>query len=458
MKNMTNKMLALFLLFSNLLFAQDPALFMEAEISPKESAYAQTPITYSIRLYRQVNLTQASITEPTVNDPDAMIEKLGDDREYQHVDQNGRLYRVIEQRYVVIPQLVGELIFSPVVFEGRILQGGNSFFHTKTQYSRMTSDEKRVTIKPIPSPFRTNNWLPAENVKAKIEWSSDPSKVQLGESITWTLTLTAQGCLAEQIPDVLLPIPSEFKHYQDKPQIENQMSAKSFTGVKKIKVALIPTKPGTISLPEIKIKWWDLKEDKEKETLVPGTTLHIEPGLIADAGDNITVLDTSMRDALTPVKLETQSVIQAQSEPQTLPLWAWALIGLNGIWIIGGVVYLLKKINFKRKKAKPDSKTCVRDQLKAACDANDPKQAEMLLLAWAAQTYPQIKPLNLIEIKKHAPESLQDPILQLYQALYSHKSPWVGEDLWAAFAAFNPKKGTAPKKRPPEELLRKLYT
>ena len=75
----------------------------------------------------------------------------------------------------------------------------------------MKSGEEKVVVKPVPSPFQKNNWFAANDVIIKGEWSADPSRMELGEPVTWTLTLMADGCLGSQIPEVPLRLPAELR-------------------------------------------------------------------------------------------------------------------------------------------------------------------------------------------------------------------------------------------------------
>ena len=57
----------------------DDDLFLEVEATP-ESPYVQSQVLYTMRLYRRVDIAQASLNEPEL--ADAVIEKLGDDSNY----------------------------------------------------------------------------------------------------------------------------------------------------------------------------------------------------------------------------------------------------------------------------------------------------------------------------------------------------------------------------------------
>ena len=416
--------------------SSDP-LFVETDVQPKTDVYEQTQLFYTIKLYCSVNLAQGTLSDVKVNDPDAIIEKIGNDAEYDHYHTNGKRYRVIERKYAVFPQKAGELVFSPILFEGRILRGGNSFFSAHTPITRVKSGEEKVVVKPVPSPFQKNNWFAANDVIIKGEWSADPSRMALGEPVTWTLTLMADGCLGSQIPEVPLRLPAELRSYPDKPEISNQPKPDGLIGVKQLKVVLIPSKTGEMKIPEISVKWWDLKGDQIRVAKLPETLIQVNDGLVA-------MNDSPMPEAVVPApKIEEKSV-----DSRPLPEWVWGAVGLN-VLLIAAIAFLL------RKKRKPDPLNQIRKDLKQACAAGDAKQAETALLTWAGILKPEEKYWNLLKIKQAVPESFQQALDELYGALYSQKSGWKGEALWKAFAAFKKQKPSHADKK--SEMLKELY-
>ena len=102
--------------------SSDP-LFVETDAQPKTDVYEQTQLLYTIKLYCSVNLAQGTLSDVKVNDPDAIIEKIGNDAEYDHHHTNGKRYRVIERKYAVFPQKAGELVFSPILLKGESSEG-----------------------------------------------------------------------------------------------------------------------------------------------------------------------------------------------------------------------------------------------------------------------------------------------------------------------------------------------
>lgn len=426
---------------------QDDDIFLEVDLSPNDLVYEQALLKYTVRLYCSVQMAQATLSEVSTNDKDAIVERLGNDIEYDHLHANGKRYRVYERRYVIFPQHAGELIFSPLVFEGAIISGRHSFFDMQTKVKRLHSDQKKITVQPIPAPFQKSNWLAANDVKLAEEWSVDPDKAVIGEPITWTLKLTADGCMGNHIPDLVLEFPSELKHYLDKAEVSNQATEDGFIGTKQIKVALIGTKPGKIQLPKVALSWWNLKSNKVQHIELPSRTLTIQ--------DNNIAMNASVTEA--PVSISTSSPDEELIQmPHQSFLWMWCIFGLGGALLIGLALGVYKML--KSKSEKPDSLKDFKNDLKKACQEGNAKQAEIALLAWFSHKSPQSKILNLSSLKNSLNEEFQAAINDLYQALYSKNSAWTGEALWKAFCAYKPPKKSNRKKKEKEDLLPELYS
>jgi len=425
---------------------KDDLLYLKTEIYPVESAYEQAMLIYTIKLYSSVNIAQASLSEPKTNDPDTLIEQLGNEREYEYYNKSGKRYMVIERKYAVYPQHAGELIFSPVAFEGKVITGKNSFFDVQTQFKRVLSEQHKIEIKPIPAPFQRNNWIAAKDLKLTEEWSADTKQMLLGEPITWTLKITADGCLGNQIPDIALNFPADMKHYLDKPVVSSQYTSDSVLGTKQIKIALIATKAGAITLPEIAIKWWDVEADQMRQTQLPARTIQVQPETVA--------MNTKSSEQ-PHYDVSSAHIEQKNPESQSLPVWVWCLIGVNGILLIGFIRFLYNKISFKF--AKPNSTKQIKYHLKIACKANNAKKAEECIRAWAGIILPQVKPLNIMTLKKHLSIKLQEALDELYQALYSNNCEWNGSGLWKAFKAFKPAKIAKAHDKARVEVLQELY-
>ncbi len=247
-------------------------IFLENSLD-KESAWVQSQLIYTIRLLRTVGIANATLSEPVTSDPDAIIEKISEDS-YQ-TTRKGIQYEVFERRYAIFPQKSGVLKIDPLTFEGRInaTQPRTIFdqFRMSGQLKRLRSKAVETIVKANPASINLQDWLPASNLQLIEEWSDDIQDLKAGEPVTRTITIAAEGLTGVQLPDLDFNDIDGLKQYPDNSVIENRQSSNGITGLKQIKVALIPANAGTYTLPEIKLQWWNTKTDEERNSLHPST-------------------------------------------------------------------------------------------------------------------------------------------------------------------------------------------
>ncbi len=422
----------------------EEAIFIETEIKPDAAVYEQTPIVYIVRLFYSVQVVQGTLSDVKVNDKDAIIEQIGNETQFE-LHRNGKRYMVVERQFSVIPQHAGELVFSPTVFEGSIAVGNHSFFNLQTVIKRIYSLEKKIEVKK--APFQ-KNWFPANDVQLTEEWSKDPGTLNMGEPVTWSITIKASGNFGNQIPDIALNLPKNLKHYLDKPEITNQQTADGFYGTKQIKIALIPSKEGEFQLPEIHVEWWNLKSDKKETAVLPPRTIQVINEEIA--------METEIAEHKLVMNEEiVNENLNELSKPMDGNYKLLRLLG-GGIAIFTISALILMRLNTKPREKKEDTIKQIKKKLKKACYANDAKASEMYILKLMSKLYPEKKTINLVTIKEHAPENLKAALSDLYQALYGRKSNWEGGGLWQAFSSFKPFK-TVCKQAEIKQPLRELY-
>ncbi len=415
-------------------------IFLESSID-KKSGWLQSQFIYTIRLLRTVNITGASLTEPETSDPDAIIHQIGEDR-YQ-TTRNGVRHEVIERRYAIFPQKSGLFKINPITFEGRInaTQPRSIFDQLRMsgQLKRLRSKTVEVNVKAAPPGVNLQDWLPAGNVQLIEEWSDDIQNIKAGEPVTRTITIAAEGLTAVQLPDLDLKEINGLKQYADKAVVENRQSKNGLTGLKQIKVALIPAAAGSYTLPEIKLQWWNTKTNK-KETAIIGQTLVTATG------------ETQTNKVIThPVQTQNESLqdkpvtTDNKTPPSSLqteldePYWKWSTLFFALAWLFT-LALLFKKS--KRQQPQSKIKTNVSGKtvksavaaVKEYANKNDARKTKITLIEWAQLFYDDKELTNLSQITEHCTAQLSQHIKQLNQTLYSpEKTSWNGKELATAF-------------------------
>lgn len=351
-----------------------PAAWLEAELD-REQVYVQGQVIYTLRILLRPQVQNASLQDPTAEA--VQIERLGEDQ-VTEVQRDGLRYRQIERRYALLPQHSGAIeiqapLLSAAVPESRTSRsqaagvgagagpgspfgsGASAFeqFFGRDPFGEMDSLFQRtrpiqvrgpaltLEVKPQPAGAPAP-WLPAEDLQLAENWTPDPAAAQtrlrVGEPITRTIALTAQGLSAAQLPDLTGAVPPGVKSYPDKPRTETRAEGSTLVAVKEIRQALVPIVAGKLVLPEIRLGWWDTRADQERVAVLPARTLEILPAMGAidsqmPLGHGATAepalpptsqdppsTDPAASAGLTPdPRLAPPGATQSEESPETLP-------------------------------------------------------------------------------------------------------------------------------------------
>ncbi|MGR9086946.1 MAG: BatD family protein [Gammaproteobacteria bacterium] len=420
-------------------------IFLQVEAVPKEP-HVQSQVIYTVRIYSRVDIARASLNEPELED--AVIEKLGDDGNFS-TQINGVDYSVTERKYAIFPQKSGPATIKPVVLSAEVLShsrpGFNSFFNAqfaKTQ--RVSSRPVVLNVKPVPPAFSGARWLSAEQLELKEEWSGDTSRMKVGEPLTRTLIIRAKGATVGQLPELNTAKGDDsVKMYPDQPVLKEQKNSDGLIAFRQEKIALIPSKAGSHTLPAIQIPWFNTLKGVVETAVIPAVTITA----VAVTGGETAVLAPAMNPARpenTPLRKRTE-----QGNP-----WPWVSLFLAVGWMTTAACLL------GRRAVEPPAGTDSRKpldedgirSLKKACAENDPMAAKNALIGWGRQHFDAA---SLGAIAMCCDARLRDEILMLNRILYSRESlPWQGKKLFQAFSENKARKQFADRK---DRSLEPLY-
>jgi len=409
----------------------DDDLFLEVEATP-QSPYVQSQVLYTVRLYRRVEIAQASLNEPELGD--AVIEKLGDDSNY-NTQINGVNYLVTERKYSIFPQKSGSLTIKPLMLTAEVVANTrpnfNGFFNSQmTKTKKISSKSVTLDVKPAPATFTGKHWLSAEQLVLKEEWSGDNQQMKVGEPLTRTLTLLAKGTTVGQLPEINIgKIDDRLKTYPDQPVLQEQKKPEGLIAFREEKIAVIPSKAGFYKLPAIEIPWFNSQSQKMEIAKIPETAI---TALDAAGAQQAPVTPLAPAEVQQPQKTEQSTPIT--TPPQQQNIWLWVSVFLASGWLATLAYFLIKRSAKKPVAEKSEREICLEDSvksLKKACADNNAAAAKDALLAWGRQKYGAA---SLGAIAELSDARLRDEILYLNRILYSREpEQWQGKKLFQAF-------------------------
>jgi len=404
-------------------------LFLQVSVD-KQAPYIQEQVIYTLKLFRKVDISQASLTEPALND--AVIVRLGEDKSYS-ANYNGEKYVVVEREYAIFPQRSGSMTIAPLTLTAGVVSANqqryNSFFsQQRTRNQRVVSDSVNLEVQAKPANANSPIWLPAEQVYIEEKWSIDPNEVVLGEPVTRTVSLFVKGVTVSALPELQKQkLPKQIKAYPDQPLLKETPQGKTLVAFREEKMALIASEVGTYTLPAIEIPWWNTQTQRLEKAVIP------EKVLVVIAGEQSPV-PVVPPVANTQIPVASAPVIVENSQLDVNKLW----IGLALFFAIAWLLTLGYFLSNKKPKVaagvspkRITKKLSAVKSLRQACRENDSDKAKQALLEWGKESFEKN---NLEAIAQQCDAELSIEIQSLNTTLYSQNAvQWQGELLWSAF-------------------------
>jgi len=333
----------LLLLFVPLLaLAKPPPLLIEAELTPAR-VYVGAEAVLKLRLLRARGVPYGTLRPPEMGE-DADLSLLGAIKAYPG-ERDGVAYEIVERTHVLVPRKAGRLVVPGAVWEGTI---GFEIYNKQTgdvpPSARGPETVLEVLAPPVgaPAPF-----LPARSVVLEESWSRDLNALSEGIPVTRTLVLQAEGLAAERLPRIEMAAHSAMLVHHDQPQLKTEYLDEGMVGRRVQRIVLMPVGEAEVSLPEVRVSWWDVKSDSLKVAVVPGRTL-------------------SLNALIAPVAVVKEAPV---SVPELLRWLVVALAVFAAVW----VWWLVRTRDRRAARAK----------LKSACRRNDARGARDALLEWS---------------------------------------------------------------------------
>lgn len=402
--------------------------FLEASATPSHVRVGQQ-LLFTVRLYLAGTLSGGSLSEPKLPGIDAR--RLGDDLDYDVV-RGGRAYHVIERRYALIPQQPGTIQLPSVGFQGELIDPSDpdSFFAMGSPTSA-ASPPVTIQVDPVPPGWGSSAWLPARALSLTLDGLPADGKVRVGQPLDLVMTLQATGLPYEALPALSLPDLDGATVYPDKPVTGTRNDGQWLIGRRQQSFALVPGRAGTLVLPAVTLKWWNVQTGQAEEARIPAHTLTVLPG--AGVG--------SAPSALAPAHAASAS---APSSPvataRRAPPWRTAALVIVALVLAAGT--LLAWWAWRRQtgavavdpSVRVPSGRRLRAAFLAAAHGNDAATQAHALLAWARAERPGLANLGALA-DALASAAQREAIDRLQRRRFAATEGEAAPDLAAAFAS-----------------------
>ncbi|MEX1197062.1 MAG: BatD family protein [Pseudohongiellaceae bacterium] len=417
--------------------ADDPRnenLYLETSLSA-DSVYVQEELLFTIRLlFRLDGIRNPDFTELDMDD--TVIQHLGPPDQYEQI-VDGQRYGVYEIDYAIFPQRSGELEIPDIFFRAQLTDGSSRSIFRNNNIETITAfaEGYQVEVKPRPAGYPEDaTWLPARSLSIREQWSRDITNLEPGDSVERTITIEADGLDGAAIPPLGTDNIERMNLYPESPDVERTIIDGQVVGTRSRSWSMVPTEPGSVVIPEIRIPWWNTDEERLEYAVLDEAFITVRDP--SGAGQSAT--PDQEPDA---VSTEPSSLLQQPDDlvrSPTTPVWIFtimtALMAAAGIAMM--MLYRRKQslataspaspsvavsAAYRREISDQDEKQAYQD-LMQRCRQGTPGAVRLALIAWARQYYddPDLHTLDALVQRAEEPQ-LASWCHRLQQALYAGK-------------------------------------
>lgn len=388
--------------------------------------YVLEQVTYTLKIISLHPIINASLQPPMIdNQP---LAQLGPKKTYQ---AGGR--HVIELQFSLMSKKSGLRVIQAPVLQAMVKMDDDPYSPYGIKQVQATANDVKLAVRSIPSGFTGQDWLPAKRFVVTDDWSPSLDQLKVGQSVTRTLILHAEGVTAEHLPQVQFPAIPGVNVYPDKPEMKTELRNGQLVATKIIKFAFVPTQVGDVSVPKSTIPWWNSQQDKQMSAIIPSATLHVAA---AAPSRHIVPLDNALPVQQKPLETEVHTMLSAVQTPW----WVW------GVAFSGWLAFLL--LWFRQRPYQNTSTTAGTTGLKSerlgrlarelnrACQSGKAEEAYGLALRCIQLIFPQHNVLTVHGVLSLVPnDTLAEHIEQLNAVRFkdSTESAWRGDAFWQAF-------------------------
>jgi len=257
------------------------------------SPYVQQQITLLVNIYDSLGLQEGNLMIDEESKKDWVIIPLLDQPIVKQEIINYKQMNVETYAFAIFPQKSGDIKEPSFSFDGYYVKNSDfGFPHFNDDISmfgvnfrnvfgqrvpvRMKTKPKVITVKQIPASFSGSYWLPLNNLEVSSSWSAKKG-FKVGEAVNRTINLRAYGMTESMLPQIKFPNAVGFNQYPEKPEVSEQVQQGIIVTNASINNVYIPSQSGTLTIPEIKIDWFNTKTNSVETAIIPAETVLVLP-------------------------------------------------------------------------------------------------------------------------------------------------------------------------------------
>ena len=410
-----------------------------------KNPYVQQQVTFFVHIYDSIGLQNGSPTISSEAQKDWVIVPLTSKPIVRQETINHKRMNIETYAFAAFPQKSGNLSVPQVSFEGFYIKD-NSFdfpnfdddisffgvnFHNVFGQQvpvRMKTKAETINVRPISANSLSASWLPLNNLELTSKWD-EKSRFKTGEAVTRVVTLKATGLTESMMPKITFPEAEGFKQYPEKPTISEQIVNGKIVTTAVFNHVYIPQKSGKLTVPALKMQWFNVDTQKLQITSIPEETIDITPSedeLLTKqealtSGKKQSITDNNENAPLTSTASENSNLAEdinsLKSSLANLGISQKAIIPLL---VLLGLLLIIIIFSLGQLRAHKQRNEVIR-----AIKKHDYKKAKETLLIWAKHKFKQTNLQNFNDVSKCAQnEDFSEQLSLLNKILYSNSEDY----------------------------------
>ena len=252
------------------------------------------------------------------------MQRVGEDVQSTR-EVNGRRYNVVTRKFLLIPERSGTLTIPGPRFVGRGAGGWmDDFLGGNSRELRANGAPKTLTVRAQPA-NAPQPWLPLRDLRMR--YVAAPQSLRAGEAAELVVEVIAQGATQAQMPEIPVPSIAGAQVFAEPPQYDETFSGGSPQVKLTRRYSIVPNGAGKLTIPGIKLGWWDVRSSAAKTATLPDLDL----GVAAGSGNFSGCALPNATQGTTAV-----DVGAAAGDSMRIPVraWVWMAVAFAGLWLL----------------------------------------------------------------------------------------------------------------------------
>lgn len=301
-------------------------VFVETRVDD-QAPYVQQSVGLTLRLYYATSLLSGELVQDAPEG--ASLQRVGDDVQSSR-EVGGRRYRVLERRYLLVPERSGVLDLPPARFSG---QGAGGFFDD------LFGSGRRLTAQAAPLALQVRAqpdgapqpWLPLRSLR--LRYLAAPAEARAGEAVEIAVEAVAQGATAAQFPEIPVPRVEGAQVFPERAEASERFvdGGPQLTVVRRYSV--VPLQPGPLHVPGPRMAWWDTVAGQARVAELPDLELQVAAGVGGALVPPADALPVSPAHAPDDAAIDPSSAAAPFAVAAAGRVWPWLALAFAALWL-----------------------------------------------------------------------------------------------------------------------------